>query len=359
MMALTMDRSRMGKCPWLHCGVLIVFSFSMLSCYETETSESVPSAPSQNLARGSSVTESLSQENALEGSSPSSPAPVAFPERESFKREGAELWERELYRLAEINYDDGLLIRSSADSESLPRGIVEVHQVLIEAKQSSEAGQTARFVDGRSETTRVRRFERSSREQLRSMEGLYRAALRNLFGNPYRNQGQGSSSLGDSFNDSVFDDDSFGDHNPFEEALASNDLGQGETRDAQTNTPASPQAAVADPKPPQIPVSGGALKLLEDIEELPEGSFNFLLTGDFSADDEQKVFRAVRDDLGRFVLENYKRFTLTSGVLIFKEGERLLTTDLNGDGAVDLVVLREGSSSKTESLKLSPKLELP
>ena len=97
-------------------------------------------------------------------------------------------------------------------------------------------------------------------------------------------------------------------------------------------------------------LSAGVLQTTEKVEELPEGPFSFLLTGDFSENEEETAFRAIRDELGRFVLENYTRYTLSTGFLLFKEDEQILTVDLNRDDALDLVVVREGSRDLVEDL---------
>ena len=64
----------------------------------------------------------------------------------------------------------------------------------------------------------------------------------------------------------------------------------------------------------------------------------------FNTGENRRIFRANRDPLGDFVLDNSLSFTFlpwaSRQIFIFGEAERPLSSDLNADGLVDLVVSR-------------------
>ena len=81
--------------------------------------------------------------------------------------------------------------------------------------------------------------------------------------------------------------------------------------------------------------------------EPEDPEFGFLVIGDFGEDrSEAGVFRAFRDEVGGFVLENEFVFNLppiiTDNNLIFEETDRIVTADLNQDGVLDVIRARTG-----------------
>ena len=350
MMIRTMKWSRTRKPAQLFFVALMAFSIPMLSCYEVEISESAQNNPNESLSEVPSITASLNQEEVQEPTEAmlmAVPMSLPFPERAGLKREGVELREQEIYQLAEANYNAELLTLDPGYGWDLSRTRVNANPVVIGAERLSESSQKAAFVTRSSKKNLVGRLGRPSGDQLMSLENAYRTAFRNLFSNPYRDQGRRIVGSDESFEEALFGDDPFGDQNPFEDALAASDLENSGQQPAQDYAP-PPPPVVDEPKPPEMNVSAGVLQSVEEVEELPEGPFNFLLTGDFSENGEETVFRAIRDDLGRFVLENYTRYTLSTGFLLFKGDEQVLTADLNRDDALDLVVVREGSRDLVE-----------
>jgi len=351
MMAQAMSRSRMGKCTWLFCVVLIALLVPMLSCYEVETSEFTQNNLPENSNGVPLTAASLNQEVVQGPTLITVPVALPSPEREGLKREGADLWEKEIYRLADADYDADLVTLDRGYEGNLPMALLDMNPVVTETERLPGSSQQAAFVAKSGEKKLVDRLGRASNEQLMSLEYAYRAALLNLFSSPYRGQGQRTLGSYESFDEALFGDDPFGDQNPFEEALAASDLessGQSPAQDAPPPPPPPPDPVVDEPTPPEMNLSAGVLQTTEKVEELPEGPFNFLLTGDFSENEEETAFRAIRDELGRFVLENYTRYTLSTGFLLFKEDEQVLTADLNRDDALDLVVVREGSRDLVE-----------
>ena len=96
MKAQTMSRSRMGKCTWLLCAVLIALPVPMLSCYEVETSESAQNNLPEHSSSLPSIAASLNQEVVQAPTVITVPVSLPLPEREDLKREGADLWEKEI-----------------------------------------------------------------------------------------------------------------------------------------------------------------------------------------------------------------------------------------------------------------------
>ena len=81
--------------------------------------------------------------------------------------------------------------------------------------------------------------------------------------------------------------------------------------------------------------------------EPEDPELGFLVIGDFGEDrSEAGVFRAFRDEVGGFVLENEFVFNLppiiTDNNLIFEETDRIVTADLNQDGVLDVIRARTG-----------------
>jgi len=341
----------MGKCTWLLCAVLIALPVPMLSCYEVETSESAQNNLPEHSSSLPSIAASLNQEVVQAPTVITVPVSLPLPEREDLKREGADLWEKEIYRLADADYDADLVTLDRGYEGGLPRALLDRNPVVTETERNPGASQGAASVTSSRKINLIDQVGRASNEQLMSLEYAYRAALLNLFSSPYRGQGQRTFGSDESFDEALFGDDPFGDQNPFEEALAASELGnsgQQAAQDAPPPSPPPPDPVVDEPTPSEMNLSAGVLQTTEKVEELPEGPFSFLLTGDFSENEEETAFRAIRDELGRFVLENYTRYTLSTGFLLFKEDEQVLTVDLNRDDALDLVVVREGSRDLVE-----------
>ena len=95
-------------------------------------------------------------------------------------------------------------------------------------------------------------------------------------------------------------------------------------------------------------VSSDSPPVMDITDTEPEDpGFGFLVIGDFGEDrSEAGVFRAFRDEVGGFVLENEFNFNLppiiTDNNLIFEETDRIVTADLNQDGVLDVVRARTG-----------------
>ena len=95
-------------------------------------------------------------------------------------------------------------------------------------------------------------------------------------------------------------------------------------------------------------VSSDSPTVTDRTETEPEDpEFGFLVVGNFGEDrSESGVFRAFRDEVGGFVLENEFNFNLppiiTDNNLIFKETDRIVTADLDQDGVLDVVRARIG-----------------
>jgi hypothetical protein len=91
--------------------------------------------------------------------------------------------------------------------------------------------------------------------------------------------------------------------------------------------------------------TGGGGGSIENPTELP---YSFLILGQVMSDSSERVFRAVRETDGSFLLENSKLFNLYSGVgfirtpQIYQEEHRVLETDFNGDGLTDRLVALPG-----------------
>ena len=89
--------------------------------------------------------------------------------------------------------------------------------------------------------------------------------------------------------------------------------------------------------------------------EPEDPKFDFVVIGNFGEDQSDAgVFRAFRDEVGGFVLENEFTFNLppiiTENNLIFEEADRIVTADLNQDGVLDVVRARIGDlGTKLES----------
>ena len=325
-----------AKRTQLFLGGLIALSALTLGCYEADSSGSVQLIPPENSeprrSRQASLNQPVAQEELL--------LPL-LAERETFKR--VEPDESDLYLLALADDSVLLPIWTPADRANSVAAPVVVHELSSRMGQLSGSAQKAAFVTRHSEKTQVDRFRRSLNARLQSFGSAYRAALQGLFSR------SDFLSPDESLDNSLLGDDPLKYHNPFEEALASSDL---EPRELQASAqdsppPSSPQSS-EEPNPARMAISSGLIPLFERVDELPPGDFNFLLTGDFAETGEPRVFRGIRDEAGGFVLENYPRYELSTGFIPFREGERVLTTDLNQDGAIDLVVVTEGSRSLVE-----------
>ena len=103
-------------------------------------------------------------------------------------------------------------------------------------------------------------------------------------------------------------------------------------------------------------VSSGSPRPMGSAEVEPEDpELAFLVIGEFGEDrSDVGVFRAFRDEVGGFVLENEFVFNLppivTDNNLVFEEADRIVTADLNRDGVLDVVRARIGDlGTKLES----------
>ena len=326
-----------AKRTQLFIGGLIALSALTLGCYEADSSGSVQMIPPENSEPRQSMQASLDQPVGQQ----EFPLPV-FSEREASKR--VEPNENDLYVLAVADDLVELPIWPPADSADNLAAPVVVHQAFSGMGQTSDSVQRAALVVKSTDKVQTVSFKRSSNDRLGSFGSAYRAALQGLFSRSDR----GLRGPDESQDNSLFGDDPLGDHNPFEEALASSGLEPIEVPPLAQDSSPQPAPVSEEPEPPRMAISNGLIPLFERVDELPQGDFNFLLTGDFSETGEQRVFRGIRDDERGFVLENYTRYTLSTGFIPFREGERVLTTDLNQDGAIDLVVVTEGSRSLVE-----------
>ena len=154
--------------------------------------------------------------------------------------------------------------------------------------------------------------------------------------------------------------------NPFDQAL------EREPSPLTEDLPPEPDPVDESPNEPVDEASNGPLPgpgsdgtdgvssefppLTDSTDPEPEGpEFGFLVIGDFGEDrSEAGVFRAFRDEVGGFVLENEFAFNLppivTDNNLIFEETDRVVTADLNQDGVLDVVRARIGDlGTKLES----------
>ena len=154
--------------------------------------------------------------------------------------------------------------------------------------------------------------------------------------------------------------------NPFDQALGK------ELSPLPDDQPPEPDPVAESPSEPVDEASNGPLPgpgpdtadgvlsgsppLTGSTEVEPEDpEFAFLVIGNFGEDrSDAGVFRAFRDEVGGFVLENEFVFNLppivTDNNLIFKETDRIVTADLNQDGVLDFVRARIGDlGTKLES----------
>jgi len=326
-----------AKRTQLFLGGLIALFALTLGCYEADSSGSVPMIPPENSEPSRIMQASLDQPMAQE----ELPLPL-FAERETFKR--VEPDESDLYLLALAEDSVLLPIWTPADRANSLAAPVVVHEVSSRMGQPSGSAQKAAFVTRQTEKAQTDRFRRSLSDRLQSFGSAYRAALQGLFSrSDFRGPDQ-------SQNNTLFGDDPLEDHNPFAEALASSDLKPRELQaPAQESSPPSPPQVSEEPNPSRMAISNRVIPLFERVDELPPGDFNFLLTGDFSETGEPRVFRGIRDEAGGFVLENYTRYQLSTGFIPFREGERVLTTDLNQDGAIHGGMIAATSSKSSLS----------
>jgi hypothetical protein len=331
----TVRSPRTGMQVQLLSLVLIAWSIPLVGCSEfghLDLAEESTGNPSSAVSPHPS--------NARESVDPLLPV---VPERETFKREGWELLEPEIYRLTEQDDLPEVAVFGRYSGRPYVSASAGVNQIDTAPETSSGPILKPALVTDPKKSQR----SGSSSAQLMSLQYAYRSAMRDLFGGSRGGRDQILHSDA-SFEDALFGDHPFEDHNPFEEVLGSSDAVPQESSSPQADNPApAPEPA----KLSNLALAAAVVPLYERIDELPDGPLNFLLTGDFSDDGDQKVFRAIRDDLGRFALENYTRYTLSGGFLPFRKDEPVFTTDLNGDGAVDLVVARRGSRDLVEVFK--------
>lgn len=145
--------------------------------------------------------------------------------------------------------------------------------------------------------------------------------------------------------------------NPFEFALFN---GGGGGSEAGGNNPgpgpgSPPPATNPPPAPPSDPVApptggrGSDGVPRDGNPGLAPRSYDFLIIGEFLGQgDGRKIFRAVREEVGTFVLETEERLVLFTGTFgvpraqfIVERGEQVLTGDLNRDGFLDVIRSRQ------------------
>ena len=160
-------------------------------------------------------------------------------------------------------------------------------------------------------------FEGSLESELLGLEQGYETALVTLFGLG----GRGFDSLSAA-------------HNPFQEASKSEDSKRGTV--AVGDQSSNPYLESAE--------GGSSAAGQPEVEEEPF-TFDFLIMGELEGNEKgRRVFRAIRESGGEFVLENSFRFHFFphQEPVGFHENEQLVTTDLNGDGLSDFVFARVG-----------------
>ena len=324
-----MSWPRTGKQASLFCVTLIALCIPALSCFTTDSTHSTQNNRPENSKRVPSIQASPDQEVAQQ------PVSVVFGEREALKRGTSELGENIVEHLPQVNDPFPELVALSPAEEIFSGASVDPNQRVIEAGGGlRNSSQMTGFIGSR---------KPSSKEQVGTYDGdlmlldyAYRAALLNLFNNPFFDGGR-LANAGRHFDQSPFaNDDLLADHNPFEEALLSQEMA-----DVQH----SAQVASDSAMPLQDPEPGSKLQVLASLGGPFQGPFDFLLIGDLSVDGRRRVFRATRDQTGEFILDDFSRLTRSGGFMVFEEGEQLLTADLNNDGLADLVVVKERSGS--------------
>ncbi len=143
-----------------------------------------------------------------------------------------------------------------------------------------------------------------------------------------------------------------GEQNPFEEAPANagTDSGTGDSPDSNTNPtdPGEAPAPEVDSGNTPPPGGGGGDGTTPEPDSPPEDIptprplYNFLVIGDLQGNGSL-VSRANLLD-NTLVLENSLEISFFPGslhsLLVFTEGERLFTTDLDRDGSIDFVLIR-------------------
>ncbi len=180
-------------------------------------------------------------------------------------------------------------------------------------------------------------------DELRQFERDYQAAWSQFSsglspGNPYMNA---RNPFRRAFLDRADPNDVTGD-DPVDET--------GDTGDPSTATPppempnpppappVGPDPVPPAPPPPPFRPGGGVIR--------PDPPFDFVVVGDYgSGGSAQRVYKGRRDARNRFILENDRTFTIgpnPEGYRVFDEDERLLVTDLNEDGHLDMVRAMNG-----------------
>ncbi len=107
----------------------------------------------------------------------------------------------------------------------------------------------------------------------------------------------------------------------------------------------SPPEELATLPPEEIGLTGPAPEPgAGNVEDSPDPEYDLLLAGALTEDKNVVIVRAVRDEDGGITLEDSSRLWLPSPALVaselltFESGEQVVTTDLDQDGVVDLVV---------------------
>ncbi|MDA2937815.1 VCBS repeat-containing protein [Acidobacteria bacterium AH-259-A15] len=328
-----MSCPRTGKWAGLFCVALIALCIPALSCFTTDSTESTQNNRPENSKRVPSIQASPDQEVAQQ------PVSIVLREREALKRGTSELGENIVEHLPHVNDPFPELVALSPDEEIFSGASVDPNQRVIEAGGGlRNSSQMTGFIGSRKPS--IKKQVGTYDGDLMLLDYAYRAALLNLFNNPFFDGGR-LANAGRHFDESLFaNDDLLGDHNPFEEALLSQEMA-----DVQQ----SAQVASDSAMPLQDPEPRSELQVLASlggpVQGDLEGPFDFLLIGDLSVDGRRRVFRATRDQTGEFILDDFSTLTRSGGFMVFEEGEQLLTADLNNDGLADLVVVKETSGS--------------